>query len=183
MVFGYLTVVHFIRLDYLTVKAVYVVHAMITSNFGINFCFDQKLSELVLAILEIDNAGPEDYKHMIFPSTRSSFKCSILHLAAERSLVQIIKYAVEFYPKLGNKPLNVDGDNFYPVNFLLEMKDNVLSESTMKATDEAASFLLSKMQRDRYSFILFLAIVFKMLQGSPRRINSKYDLLPENISL
>ena len=109
-----------------------------------------KLSELVLAILEIDNKGEEKYKHMIFPSTRSRFKCSILHLAAERSLTQIIKYAVEFYPKLGNKSLNVDDDNFYPVNFLLEKKDKVLSDSLMKATDEAASFLLGVMEKDRY---------------------------------
>ena len=108
-----------------------------------------KLSEMVLCILEIDNEGEEKYNQMIFPSNRSRFNCSILHLAAERSLTQIIKYAVEFYPKLGNKSLNVDDDNCYPVNFLLEKKDIPdMSDSLMKATDEAASFLLGAMGRD-----------------------------------
>ena len=108
-----------------------------------------KLSELVLCILEIDNENEEKYNQMIFPSTRSPFKCSILHLAAERSLTQIIKYAVEFYPKLPNKSLNVDDDNCYPVNFLLEKKDiPYLSDKWTKETDEAASFLLGVMGRD-----------------------------------
>ena len=107
-----------------------------------------KLSEMVLCILEIDNEGEEKYNQMIFPSNRSRFKCSILHLAAERSLTQIIKYAVEFYPKLGNKSLNVDDDNCYPVNFLLEKKDKYMSNSLMNATDEAASFLLGVMDKN-----------------------------------
>ena len=105
-----------------------------------------KLSELVLCILEIDNEGEKKYNQMIFPSTQSRFKCSILHLAAERSLTQIIKYAVKFYPELPNKSLNVDDDNCYPVNFLLEKIDiPYLSDKWTKETDDAASFLLNSM--------------------------------------
>jgi len=111
--------------------------------------FLYELSELVLAILEIDNKGDEKYNQLIFPTSRSNFKCSILHLAAERSLTQIIKYAVEFYPKLGNKAVSIDDEDYYPLHFLLEKKDEVLPAPIMKATDESASFLISVMENDR----------------------------------
>ena len=100
---------------------------------------------MVLCILEIDNESEKKYNQMIFPSNRSRFKCSILHLAAERSLALIIKYAVEFYPELGNKSLNVDDDNCYPLNILLEKKDINMSDSLRNETDIAASILLDAM--------------------------------------
>jgi len=101
-------------------------------------------------LLEIDNEGEEKYSKLSFPTPGSNFKRSILHIAAERALTQIIKYTVEFYPSLVHNPTNVDDDNYYPLHFLLEKKDKVVSDYVTQQTDEAASFLVSVMENERY---------------------------------
>jgi len=118
-----------------------------------------KLSEMVLVILEMDNEDKEKYSEMIFTLPDSQYKGSILHIAAHRSLTQIIKYIVEFYPDLAYKTLKVDGDGYYPLHYLLMKKDKVVSSFVTKQTDEAASFLVSIMENERYFTFTVLSSV------------------------
>ena len=104
---------------------------------------------MVLVILEMDNEDKEEYSKMIFTLSDTQYKGSILHIAAQRSLPQIMKYIVEFYPELVHTPVIVDGDRYYPLHYLLMKKDAVISNFVTKQTDEAASFLVSVMENER----------------------------------
>ena len=119
---------------------------------------------MILVLLEMDNEGDEKYSKLCFPTPGSNFKRSILHIAAERGLTQIIKYAVEFYPSLVHNPTNVDDDNYFPLHFLLEKKDQVISDYVTQQTDEAASFLVSVMENERYvsSYLSCVLVLLKI---------------------
>lgn len=108
--------------------------------------FVYELSEFALCILEQDNVGKESYSKFLFGEDNSR---TILHIAAERSLTQIIKYIVEFYPDIVYHTQNVNNDEYYPLHFLLLKKDENLSEYLQKETDASACFLVSVMNHER----------------------------------